>query len=263
MNKQDIENKTEQGNNSNLLEVDLSFEDILYVNLEHKLSDFFDLSEIQGIQDSFSSAIGVASLITEVDGTPITNSSNICYLCNQIVRKTEKGRKNCILSNSIIGIPKKDGARIQRCLGAGLICAAASIIIDGKHVANWLIGQVIDEDDELEDLLAYADVIGVNRDVYKNESVKVKRMSNLQFENICKFLYLNAQQLSKYAMKNVLLTKEIEKKIIKEKEIINLYWDTGLMTLLQDSEAMNLLLYCLKRMLLNQRKSLIVSRICY
>ena len=190
----------------------MNFEDIQNVNLDHKLFDYFDLSEIQGMQDSFSSATGVASLITEVDGTPITNSSNMCYLCNQIVRKTEKGRKKCILSKSIIGSPKINGSRIQKCLGAGLICAATSIIIDGKQVANWLIGQVIDEDDEMEDLLAYADVIGVNRDVYKNELVKVKRMSKQQFENICNLLYMNAQQLSKFAMKNISLSKEIEKK---------------------------------------------------
>lgn len=112
-------------------------------------------------------------------------------------------------SDCIIGSSQKNGPKIQRCLSGGLIDGGASIIVEGKHIANWLVGQVLDEDYELEDLLPYADVIGVNRDIYKKELMKVKRMSNLQFENVCNFLFMNAQQLSKYAIKNISLTYEI------------------------------------------------------
>ena len=192
-----------------------------YKNITYKFSELFDLSEIQILQDSFSAATGVASVITEPDGTPITQPSGFCSLCKEI-RKTAKGLENCLISDSIIGSPAKDGPKIQRCLSGGLIDGGASIIVKGQHIANWLIGQVLDEDYELEDLLPYADVIGIKRNVYRNELIKVKRMSKLQFDNVCNFLFLNAQQLSKYAVKNILLTQEINEKVINEKKVNSL-----------------------------------------
>lgn len=60
------------------------------------LLDLFDLSELQEIQDVFSRATGVASIITEIDGTPITEPSGFTCFCNDIIRKTEKGLHNSL-----------------------------------------------------------------------------------------------------------------------------------------------------------------------
>jgi len=81
-------------------------------------------------------------------------------LCSFVVR--------CLLiSDSIIGSPNQEAPRIQRCLSGGLLDGGASIVVDGMHIANWLIGQVLDEDYDMEDLVSYADVIGIKRDVYR------------------------------------------------------------------------------------------------
>ncbi|PKM51771.1 MAG: hypothetical protein CVV02_03935 [Firmicutes bacterium HGW-Firmicutes-7] len=182
----------------------------------YRFSEIFDLNEIQKLQDLFSAATGVASIITEPDGKPITRPSGFCSFCSEIVRKTEKGLKNCLLSDAIIGSPKVDGPRMQKCLSGGLLDGGASIIVEGKHIANWLIGQVLDDNFEIKQLLPYADFIGVNHELYINELVKVKRMSKHQFESICDFLFLNAQQLSKYALENLSLTYEMNQKIMNE-----------------------------------------------
>ncbi|PKM95232.1 MAG: hypothetical protein CVU84_06000 [Firmicutes bacterium HGW-Firmicutes-1] len=186
---------------------------------QYKFSEIFDLDEIQKLQDLFSVATGVACIITEPDGTPITQPSGFSTFCSDIVRKTDIGLKNCLLSDSIIGSPKFDGPRMQKCLSGGLLDGGASIIFDGKHVANWLIGQVLDEKFEIEELLPYADLIGVDRDLYLKELRKIKRMPVQQFEGICDFLFFNAKKLSKYAIKNVFLTNEINEKNINEKKI--------------------------------------------
>ena len=191
---------------------------------EYRFSELFDLNEIQKLQDLFSVAMGVASLITEPDGTPITKPSGFCSLCNEI-RRTEIGLNNCLMSDSIIGSPKKDGPKIQRCLSGGLLDGGASIVVEGRHIANWLVGQVLEEDYKVDDLIKYADVIGVKHDLYENELNRVNRMSRLQFENVCNFLFLNAQQLSKHAIKNIVLTHEISRKTLKEVEIKNLNRD--------------------------------------
>jgi len=191
---------------------------------EYKFSELFDLNEIQKLQDLFSAVTGVASIITEPDGTPITEPSGFCNLCEEI-RKTEKGLNNCMISDSIIGGPQEDGPKIQRCLSGGLLDGGTSIIVEGRHIANWLIGQVLDEDYKVDDLLKYANVIGAKRDVYENALNQIKRMSKFQFENVCNFLFLSAQQLSKHAIKNIRLTHEINRKTLNEVEIKNLNRD--------------------------------------
>ncbi|EHQ90136.1 PocR ligand-binding domain-containing protein [Desulfosporosinus youngiae] len=192
-------------------------------NKKHTFYELFDLEEIQKLQDSLSAATGVASLITEPDGTPITKPSGFCNLCTEI-RKTEIGRKNCLISDSIIGGLNKKGPNIQRCLSGGLLDGGASIIVAGEHIANWLVGQVLDEAYGA-DQFQYADLIGMDQELYQRELLKVKRMTRGQFENICNYLFLTVQQLSSYALQNSFLEDKVNEKIHKEIEITNLNKD--------------------------------------
>ncbi|GAO31876.1 PAS/PAC sensor hybrid histidine kinase [Geofilum rubicundum JCM 15548] len=54
------------------------------------LTDVLDLADIQRFQDLFADVHGVASLITDPKGQPITQPSNFTSLCADIIRKTEK-----------------------------------------------------------------------------------------------------------------------------------------------------------------------------
>ncbi|WP_042332649.1 PocR ligand-binding domain-containing protein [Desulfosporosinus orientis] len=189
----------------------------------YSFEELFDLEEMQTLQDLFSAATGVASMITQPDGTPITKPSGFCSLCTEI-RKTEIGRKNCLISDSIIGGPNKKGPNIQRCMSGGFLDGGASIIVAGEHIANWLVGQVLDEDYR-RDEFQYADLIGMDPEVYQRELMKAKRMTREQFENICNYLYFKVQQLAKNALRNNLLKEKVDEKILKEIEIINLNKD--------------------------------------
>lgn len=180
-----------------------------------KVKDYFDVDDLQKIQDLFSSITGVASIITEIDGTPVTTPSGFCALCLAI-RKTEIGLKNCLKSDSIIGKSNEDGPTIKRCFSGGLIDAGASIIIDGNHIGNWMIGQIFDSEVSDEELLLYADEIGIERSVFSAKLSKVKRLKKEEFEKISDFLYLNTKQLSKYIKKSIKLSEEIgEQKILQ------------------------------------------------
>lgn len=86
----------------------------------------FDLNSIQLIQDKFSEATGVASVITDCDGNPITTPTNFCGLC-AIIRSTEKGRENCQKSDSVIGRKNIKGPMVHKCFSLGLWDAGASI----------------------------------------------------------------------------------------------------------------------------------------
>lgn len=177
---------------------------------DFNFEDFFQVQEIQEMQNSFSAATGVASLITYPDGKPITSSANFCKLCNDIIRKTEKGYLNCMKSDAIIGGLSESEYTINCCLSGGLWDAGVPIIIGGKHIANWMIGQVRNEAQDVTNMLKYAVEIGADLEDYKNALAEVPVMSKDRFKNVTELLSLFTKQLCEKAYANYLLKQEVK-----------------------------------------------------
>ena len=165
--------------------------------------DLFNIDDIQRIQDEFSKITGVASIITHTDGTPITAPSNFCRLFKDIIRNTDKGLANCFKSDAVIGRFHPGGPTIQPCMSGGLWDAGAGITVGGRHIANWLIGQVRDELQTEDKMLAYAREIGASEKGVVEAFREVSAMSREQFGQIAKFLFTLANQLSTTAYQNV------------------------------------------------------------
>lgn len=172
-------------------------------------ADLFDPVTIQQVQDEFAAATGVASIITRPDGTPITRPSNFCRLCNDIIRCTDTGLRNCFHSDAIIGRYHPEGPLVQQCLSGGLWDAGASISVGGRHIANWLIGQVRDESQSEERMREYARAIGANESAVIEAFRDVPSMSVARFKQIAQLLFTMANQLSKSAHQNVLQARFI------------------------------------------------------
>lgn len=166
-------------------------------------SDLFNLEDIQKIQDAFAEVAGVASIITKPDGTPITQPSRFCRLCKDIIRKTDKGLANCFYSDSVIGRYNPEGPVIRQCLSGGLWDAGASITVGGKHIANWLIGQVKNESIDEEQLIKYAREIGADENEFRKALQEVPVGSLNRFQKIAEALFLFANELSLKAYQNV------------------------------------------------------------
>ena len=181
--------------------------------------DLFNLEEIQRLQDLFSDATRVASIITHPDGTPITKPSNFCRLCNDIIRNTEKGCANCFKSDATLGSMNHSGPHIQQCLSAGLWDAGACISVGGKPIANWLIGQVRNEKTDIELMLQYAEEIGVEQAEYKVALAEVPIMSVSQFEKIAEMLFAFVNDLSEKAYSNLQLNKHIAERNLAEEAL--------------------------------------------
>ncbi len=182
--------------------------------------DLFNLEELQRLQDLFADAHEVASIITHPDGTPITKPSNFTHLCKDIIRKTEKGCVNCFRSDAIIGCNNPAGPIIQPCLSGGLLDAGASITVGGKHIANWLCGQVRNEALNEEQMLAYADQIGANREDYMQALNEVPQMSLKKFDKIAQLLFVFANDLSAKSYNKLQLQFQIseQERITKQLE---------------------------------------------
>ena len=179
-------------------------------------SDIFDLAHIQHLQDLFSDAHGVASIITDPEGTPITKPSNFTRLCEHIIRKTEKGCANCYQSDAVIGRYNPAGAVVQPCLSGGLWDAGASITVGGRHIANWLIGQVRNSRMDETRMMNYAVEIGADPAEFKAAYEAVPVMTEEKFRKIADLLFAFAKELCEKAFSNMLNGRQVS-----EKEKIN------------------------------------------
>lgn len=184
--------------------------------------DLFDLAEFQRIQDEFSAATGVASIITLPDGTPITKPSNFTCLCNDIIRKTEKGCSNCFKSDAALGRHHPEGPVVQPCLSGGLWDAGASITVGDRHIANWLIGQVRDETQTDEAMRIYAREIGADEQQFMDAFHNVPSMPLERFEKIAQALFTLANQLSAAAYQNIQQARVIAERQKAEENLLRL-----------------------------------------
>ena len=167
------------------------------------IDDLFNLEELQLFQDQFASATGVASVITRPDGLPITRPSNFTRLCRDIIRHNPIGRANCERSDALVGQDCFHGPIIRPCHSCGLWDAGAAITIGGRHIGNWLIGQVRDEFQTEEQMRAYAQAIEVDEAEFIEAFREVPSMPREQFSRIADALFTLATRLSASAYQNI------------------------------------------------------------
>lgn len=185
---------------------------------EIAFEELFNIGDIQRLQDDFARATGVASIITHTDGTPITVPSCFCRLCIGIIRKTEKGRANCYKSDAALGRLSREGPTVQQCMSGGLWDAGAGISVGGRHIANWLIGQVRDETQTEERMREYAREIGVDEEEFLRAFREVPAMSRERFDQVARALFTLANQLSTLAYQNVQQARFITERRKAEEE---------------------------------------------
>lgn len=172
------------------------------------ITDLIDIHELQQLQDAFADANGVAATITQVNGEPITAPSNHSGVCC-IIRQTEKGLANCIRSGKILGriSMKTDEPNYHSCHSVGFIDAAAPIVVDGVHIANWLIGQYcIGRVDERR-IVSYAREIDADPKALLAAFRQMKKIPEQEFTAKLHFLWLMAGQISAMAYEKSNLQK--------------------------------------------------------
>lgn len=168
-----------------------------------RFADLFTADDMQRIQDAFSAAANVASIITDLEGRPLTRPSHFTEFCERI-RATPLGLANCRYSDERLRRMHRDreAPSALPCASSGLLDGGTGISVGGRHMANWLIGQVLDEAVDPESLVPYAATIGVDETAFRDALAKVPRMSRERFQEICQALHLFANHLSSLALRN-------------------------------------------------------------
>lgn len=188
------------------------------------ITDILDVAELQRMQDTLADTLNVASLITSPTGEHITRPSNFCLLCT-MVRQTECGHKRCCSSDLMIA---KNGfedsaSKFTPCHSVGLWDTGACIYVGGHHIANWYIGQVRVATQNVEQIYAYAEELGLDKDEFYRAYLEVPLVDEQKFLDNIRMLDFFANELSTKAyyvfkLKNELAEKEALNVKIREKE---------------------------------------------
>ncbi|MHA1658858.1 MAG: PocR ligand-binding domain-containing protein [Promethearchaeota archaeon] len=187
---------------------------------EVTLTDLIDLDHLQTIQDAFAKANNIASLITDTDGNPITKASNFSKVC-EIIRGTKKGNEQCIRSDKIMGNKAKSLMKpiYEECQSCGFVDASAPIIVSGKYMANWLIGQSNVMGVDAKRIKEYAKEIGANVEEMLKAFSTMEQSSLEHFEKVLDLLWIMAKEISTIGYNNLKLAKQNENLKVIEKKL--------------------------------------------
>ncbi len=177
---------------------------------DFELLDLFDIIELKRINESFADACGVASTLVDKTGEPITPPANHSRVC-AIIRSTPSGMQRCRRSAQIMGSKSVELGRPYSCscYGIGFVDASAPIVVKGKHLGNWLIGQGNLADVNERRVVEYAREIGADSTVMLEAFRGMPNMSRQDFDKKVEFLWYVTQQLCEHAYLNFKLSRSL------------------------------------------------------
>ncbi len=190
---------------------------------DYSLLDLIPLEKLQRIQDAFASANNIASTLTDPQGVAITAPSNHCRVCTMI-RETEKGTANCVFSGKQLGRLAREKQRPihQRCYSIGFTDAAAPIVVNGRHIANWLIGQYQVGEVDKSRVRQYALEIGADPEEMVRAFLDMPKLTMKEFENKLMFLEIMAGEISAMGYQN-LVQRQQTQELKGTKEQLEMY----------------------------------------
>lgn len=177
------------------------------------LTDLIQPERLQRLQDSFAKVFNMSSVIADPEGHPITQPSNTSRLCKQ-VWSTEAGRHMCLKSNQDLGY---QAARlmqpsIKKCEKCSLLDAGAPIVVEGRHIGTWIIGQNPVGSLNKQALTKHAQEIGVDVAELEDAYNELPRIPLNKFEQIVELLWHFASEISSLAFSNLELARELAQK---------------------------------------------------
>jgi signal transduction histidine kinase len=194
-----------------------------------QLSDVLDIEFIQGLQDDFAKAVGVASVTVDLEGHPVTHPSSYTRFCMDYIHSTVSGDRRCAESHQQGG---KKAALLGRPVvyecHAGLIDFAAPIILEGRQIGTILGGQVLTDSPNEEKYCKIAHEIGVDEAGYIGALGEIRQLSKASIEAAANILFIVANNMSttkynqkKLAARSTLLSHSLDEIVHVMQEIAN------------------------------------------
>ena len=167
------------------------------------LTDMIPTEILQEIQDAFSEYTGMAALITDAKGVPITKGSGFTRFCMEMTRESEDGRKKCEACDRQGAFTTMQSGKpaVYTC-HAGLTDYAAPILLNGGFIGSFIGGQVrtepVDEDMIRKKALEY----GIDPDEYVRAAGMTNELKKEEIDKAAFFLQRIAGVLSRVAFQS-------------------------------------------------------------
>ncbi|MGP4082562.1 sensor histidine kinase [Pseudalkalibacillus sp. R45] len=200
------------------------------------LRDVVNVEVLQEIQKRFSDAMGLAVIIADQHGIPVTEPSNFTSFCMQI-RSSEEGSQRCVLSDRKVGqsAAEQEKPMMHYC-HSGLVDVAAPIILNGKYLGSVLCGQVLVKNrDEIlvDEIREKTKHLAIDQELLQLYFEKIEFTSQQRIDAATEMLQLVANYITKIgsnylAQQNL---NEKNKKLFEEMEA-----RTTLENLLQETQ---------------------------
>ncbi len=167
------------------------------------LNDLLDVETLQRFQNSFSDMTGIAAVIADENGVPVTEPTCFTHFCMDIVRQSPKGRKLCEACDKMGGqLAMKTGKpAIYTCHG-GLVDFAAPLIVNGHFIGSVMGGQVLDHSPGEKQFREIADNLEIDTDTCLKAAGNINVVSKERIDALANFLYMQAALLSELAYNN-------------------------------------------------------------
>lgn len=174
-----------------------------------RLTDLIDVESLQQIQDGFSKYTGMAALMTDSDGVPVTTGSGFTKFCMELTRKSPEGCKHCeeCDKNGALLTLKNGHASVYDC-HAGLVDFAAPIMVEGNFIGSVIGGQVRTSAVNEEKMKAIAEKYGINSDEYISAAKETRCLEKEDVQKAAIFLEEIAAGLSGMAYKSYIALQE-------------------------------------------------------
>ena len=197
------------------------------------LLDLIPLEDLQLLQDTLAEIGGVKSVITDLDGNPLTMTSNDRPLCS-FIQQSEQGTSDFLEYYRLITarLRKDKKPSLQRCEELGIIKAAVPIIVQKRHLANWWISRVCAELVDMDRVQGYADRLGLDADALLREIQQCPQGTEEEFKRVLDWVNNLTGQIAQLGYQNLILSQDLSKLKHLENELDQ--YKTGLEQLVQE-----------------------------
>ena len=175
-----------------------------------KLTDLLDISELQGLCESYTAVTGAVTALLDLEGT-ILVSTGWQDICSRFHRVNPLTAKRCRESDTLLAGKLAHGEpyNVYKCKN-GLVDVAVPIIIGGEHVANFFTGQFFFGTPDRNYFVQQAREFGFEQVAYLDALNRVPTFSEQQVESMMAFFTRLARMMGEMGLAKLRLQQANE-----------------------------------------------------
>lgn len=165
-----------------------------------QLVELVDEEILAKLQEGFANMARMAIVTIDKEGKPIVEGTYFSKYC-EICRSSEEGKKRCEKCNKDLAINVFDNKDmgVNFCY-AKMIIFAAPIVLEGKHIASLVAGQILTEKIDDDAIRQVAREIGVNEEELVAAANGIQVIPEAAVTRSGAFLFQFSQTISRFAL---------------------------------------------------------------